>query len=265
TNFPGLDQPGETCWDTRKIMIGALTARKKNLELLIDSSEMDQWADYSLYDCAACHHELKSQSRRQNRGDASTPGRPRQPEWTDLQLLQVGKLLADDETELAKLEQRLTHAFAARPFGDESQVVRNASELRDRLQSAISKGETATINCDTARAILIGLLDTPTEQIITYDSARQVVWAIRAISSELNAMGQGLPPEVEQMIQELDQPATGDGKIGIATQLPAGRSEFIYERGLREDLERRAAFDPDRLAERLRTIATALRGSSSGS
>lgn len=261
TNYPGLENPDETYWDTRKLMIGALTARKKTLDLLIDSSELDLWADYSLYDCTACHHELKSESKRQQRGYVAAPGRPRQPEWTHLPLMQLETFLPSDVAGIAELEQRLAHSIAARPFGDESRVVRDAMALRDRLQSAIEEGEKAKVDRVTATEVLLGLLDTPVERILTYDAARQVVWATRAIAKELKTEGQGLPENVDQMIADLDEPTAGQGRTGIATQLPAGRSEFIYERGLRDDLERRAAFDPDQLAKRLHAVAAALRQS----
>ena len=258
SNYPGITSPDETCWDTRKIMIGALAARKKNLDLLIDSSEMNRWADYSLYDCSACHHELRSESRRQARGYHSAPGRPRQHEWANLQLMHASRFLSDNETTIVQLERQLKDSFSAQPFGDERRVVDHALALRTQIEQAIEQGEKRPIDHQTARQFLHLLASTPVDQIITYDSARQVVWAMQAISSELQSKGHGLTPNIEQLIAQLDQPTIGDGNTGIATQLPSGRTQFIYEQGLKEDLERRAAFDPDLLKSRLQEIDEAL-------
>src|SRR6056297_227286 len=71
-NYPGVAEGGpqqfsETYFDTRKLFIGALQARRKSVKLLVDSAATDDWGDYALYDCAACHHELRSESARQRR------------------------------------------------------------------------------------------------------------------------------------------------------------------------------------------------------
>lgn len=258
TNYAGVKSPDETLWDTRTILVGALAAREKTLDLLVDSAAMNKWGDYSLYDCGACHHELKSDSRRQKRGYPAAPGRPRQPEWANLQLMHIGAFLVDDEKAIMELEGSLSAAFGAAPFGDKDQVAAEASKLRARIQDAIKAAESSVVDVNVANGVLRGLARTPADRLISYDEARQVVWAMRAISAEMKSRNLPLNPKVEQLINDLNQPDVGPGKTGLATQLPAGRREFIYKKGLEADFQRRAAYDPDLLEARLREINDAL-------
>ena len=88
TNYPWQfgggehdSRPGDEFWKTRKVIAGALQAQQRSLELLVQAADTKRWGDYALYDCAACHHELRVDSRRQQVGWPGVPGRPRQPIW----------------------------------------------------------------------------------------------------------------------------------------------------------------------------------------
>jgi hypothetical protein len=252
--FPGISNPGSTFWNTRKLLIGALAARVKTLDLLIASRDLNQWADYSLYDCAACHHELKSHSERQLRGYPAAPGRPRQPEWANLQLAHIGSFLVQDEPEIMRLEAELAERIGEQPFGVADRVAETASQLRQRIEAAIDKAEAQPVDGKIALGVLRGLARTPSSRLISYDAARQVVWAMQVIADEMEAEEAPLDPRVKKMIANLDQPEVADGKTGVAAKLPAGRDKFIYAQGLRADLQRRAAFNPGVLVSRLREI-----------
>ncbi len=253
-HFPGIQDAGGTFWNTRKLLIGALAARIKTLDLITDSQQMQKWADYALYDCAACHHELKADSRRQRRGYVNAPGRPRQPEWPDLQLVHIAAFLAKDEPEIIRLESELSRRFSETPFGDASRVADAANTLRQRLLSALETAESTTVDANVAMGVLRGLVRTPADRLITYDSARQVVWAIRVIAQEMEAEGVPLKAGVQKLIDNLDQPEIAADRLGLTTVLPAGRDRFIYPDGLRADLERRSHFNSELLEERLREI-----------
>ncbi len=257
TNFPGTQNADVTFWNTRKMLIGALAARVKTLDLVLQSAEMNQWADYALYDCAACHHELKTVSRRQQRGYPAAPGRPRQPEWPD-SLFHIGLFLVKDEPAIMSTETALSQRFGEQPFGDPARVSVTANELRAQIEQAIKMAETTPVDAEIARGVLRGLAQTPTDKLLVYDSARQVVWAIRVIAAEMEAEGIPLDDPLKQLIAGLDQPQIAPGSIGLSTTLPAGRQKFIYPDGLRGDLDRRANFDPDTLEARLREINTLL-------
>jgi hypothetical protein len=265
TNFPGVVGPGtsagDTFWNTRQMLIGALAARKKSLQIVIDSAAAHPWADYSLYDCASCHHELQSDSRRQQRGFPGAPGRPRQPEWPEPLLLIAYRLFGGPGEEgqqryqsMLQLEQNLTRDFADQPFGNPERVRSSAEALQAEIDKAIAKVEALPINARTARGVLGMLSRTPIEQMLTYDASRQVVWALQVIAGELESHNQVLPPGVSEVIRSLGEPAAS----GVEAGLPSGRSQFIYPVGLQQDLELRAQFDPERLETQLRQLQTLL-------
>ncbi len=235
TNYPGVVAGADaatTFWNTRKMLLGALVARKKSLDLFADSSQPHQWADYSLYDCASCHHELQRQSQRQLRGFPAAPGRPRQHEWP---AAIVDVALAFAGTDVQQLESELTGKLGWQPFGDPADVVPVINSLQAQLERAIEAAESRPIDEATARSLLQKLASTPPEKLFTYDSARQLAWAMHVIADELND---------QQLIERLRN-------SGLELQLPAGRELFIYPDYLQGDLQRRATFDPADFARRI--------------
>ena len=282
TNYPGLTTQGVTAdkmyWSTRKMLIGALVARAKALDLYIESAAVNpatgahQWADYSLYDCAACHHELQSDSVRQNRyitSDSKTwnPGRPRENEWPDA-LLTIGyQFLAYAEGSSATKQaitgsqQQLTDLFSAQPFGNPDQVGPTAEQMRDQIKTAIEIIERKPVDARIARQMLLGLSRTPSHRMLTYDSARQVVWAIQTIAAELKAEGEPIDAQTQAIVDSLGDPAV----TGIESKIPAGRQQFIYRDALDADLKRRSAFDPATLKAKLTQVGSQLAGTTSRS
>lgn len=258
-NFPELFMDGrieklspkQTYWNTRKIISGAVAARVHTLDLLVQSATPERWADYSLYDCAACHHELREPSGRQLRGYEGAPGRPRQAEWTQA-LLDVALVVAGQErAEIESLEAKLDAAFAQTPFGDSALIQPIANELRDKWAATLDVVQNRSYRGVSAREIIRQLALTPEDQLLVYDSARQIVWAIQSIAKELQENGEPLPDELSTLISSL-----GDASVtGIDSTLPAGRQVFIYPTNLNEDLQRKASFDPRELSKRLQTIA----------
>ena len=258
TNYPGVVAPLSTAedvyWKTRKVMLGALAVRKQTLDLVLASTAAHRWADYSLYDCASCHHELQSESRRQRRGFPAAPGRPRQHEWPDILVSVAYRLYGGPGVDgqrrvesIRRLEDELEVRFGEQPFGDPVRVQPVAQALRGELENAIAKVEAMPITAATARGVLNLLSQTPTDDLLAYDSARQVAWAIQVITSELADHGEPLPQGVVKLAQSLGDPPS----TGVASQLPSGRGEFIFPAGLRDDLQRRATFNPDRLKAQL--------------
>lgn len=268
-NFPELFadseglSPGKVFWNTRKMLIGAVKAREQTLELILQSAHPDRWGDYALYDCAACHHELRRPSDRQQRGFPTAPGRPRQHEWPSA-LLNVAMETAGDSETARSLEDELTSAFGRQPFGDPADVEPAAARLRDQMTAATNRLQSRAVDEELARRVLMALAETPREEVFVYDAARQVVWAMQVVARELREEGAPLEEELERRITELGQPSAETGSTGIAATLPAGRQSFIYPANLRADLERRAAFDPDEFVARLREIRERLAASRGG-
>ncbi len=259
-NFPNLFDgeklaklpPDKLHWDTRKMIVGALAARRQTVQLLIDSASPERWADYSLYDCAACHHELQEPSIRQLRGYVGAPGRPRQFEWPSALLTVALDVAGEDVRKNADAsEAKLAAAFGQSPFGDPTVISQIGAELNQTLDVAIERAQSKPFSGVPARAILKRIASTPAHKLLVYDAARQVVWAIQSIAAELAAHGEPLPENLAAKITALGNPAVS----GIEAALPAGRNVFIYSKNLDAELNRKAAFDVEKLAPLLAEIS----------
>jgi hypothetical protein len=263
-NYPGLadrgpEQAGATHWDTRKMFIGALVARRKAVALMVQTASTSDWGDYALYDCAACHHELQTESLRQQRYLTSirpaVPGRPRQHEWQSV-LLDIGYRLGGPQIyqKISGLESRLAGCFDEKPFGSSVAVQTVGEDLLMAIDTAIDAAQRRPFNASSTEMILKLTADTDASRLLTYDAARQVVWAVNVMAKELQREGRSLPESVNTAIKELNAPEL----TGLDPGLPAGRKQFIYPDYLGDDFDRRAIFDPEQVASTLRRVSAGL-------
>ena len=221
------------------MLLGAITARMKTVNLLVESATEERWGDYSLYDCAACHHELQTPSARQQRGFPGAPGRPRQNEWPE-SLLNTALLFSRVFEAPRAYERELQLEFSRQPFGDAAKVSGIASQLITSLDAALRAAQRKQIDAAMAKNVLLSLARTRESQLLTYDSARQVAWGMQLVADEMKQEGSPLSPQIQSVIDSLSNGAAG---TGIETTLPAGRQVFIYPVNLEDDLQRRAAYD----------------------
>lgn len=245
---PGLDTIQGTFWDTRGMLIGAVEAARKSVSLVANSGE--QFGDYAMYDCAACHHELKLPSNRQQRGYVGAPGRPRLTEWPS-PLLDLAVTFSAQRSALEKAKGELQRDISAVPFGLRDESRHSAQLYTEQLQRLTD--ELATLHIDRAVVVkcLQALATTPQAKLANYHAGRQVIWAIQLIDRELVASGNALKPEIRTAIQALGGPAP---QPFIATGLPATRSAEIYPNFLRDELQRIARYDAAVLESQLRTL-----------
>ena len=144
--------------------------------------------------------------------------------------------------------------FSEQPFGDPDRVRPIAIAARDQVAEAIKVVQRTPVDVQIAEALLRGLATTPEEKLLTYDSARQVIWALQTIVEELESARSPVDPQVAAIVRSLGQPET----TGIDAQLPSGRTAFIYPEGLDRDLRLRAEFSPSRLKMQLDEISQLL-------
>ncbi len=261
-NYPGLFgaaaktlvSPEKTYWKTRKMLIGALVAQQQYNQLLIDSSKEDRWGDFSLYDCAACHHELSEPSARQQRPSLTAPGRPRSAEWPNALLSVALQVSGERAPDADQLQLPLTQGFGNTPFGDASAIANAASSMNKQLTAAIQDISSLPMNAKVARRALSMLAATEHDRLVVYDSARQIVWAMQVISTELKELGEPLPESLAQKIDALGVPEVSS----LRTWLPAGRKHAIFPENLRIDLELKQSYSPGKLQTLLQEVAEQL-------
>src|SRR5262249_16409893 len=156
-------------------------SRAKDLE--------DRALDLALFDCYACHHDLKIKSWRQERGYTGKPGRPQFRPWLTA-LPQLGVLLVkqDDSTEQFQSAcAELRKAFDAQPFGKPDEVASTAPALQKTLQAFEPNlvSAAASLNETNLSSLLQQVCERGASETSDYDSARQLAWALRVIHEEL--------------------------------------------------------------------------------
>lgn len=272
-----LTSLSEIAWNSRRLLIGAATARRRMAEQFVWAAETEgQWGDYALYDCVACHHELRRPSLRQQRGYPGRPGRPRPHEWPD-----VLTQLLDPSGTAVQTRQQLTRAITAVPFG-------NPLECRDAANLCIQSLDEFLRQLETEEplqkgqlwAVLDRLVAVPPDELVDYATARQIVWAILVVTDELSTSTRLTGSQQVSLRAIRDEIATWKapvaapdaepdspvplGAIGITAELPAGRNQFIFEDHLGKELDRRAVYDPTPLTESLQRIRGVLPSGESG-
>ena len=246
--------------------------------------------DFALYDCSACHHELRSRFPSQSRVRRTvTAGRPPPAYWT-LALARVGTRQLSESQELGQeLEAaiaELDQAFSARPLGDPAAIKTAAGRLQRSCAAIAQSLARQPMRQDDAARLLADLAHPQGDEDRDYHSARQHAWAIREAIADLA----GLPlrpaaSPVEQpkplakplspALVALLRPAAGkeadaahvrqriDSLFGddawqgpLRLRLPSGQKETIV-RHLGESLEAISSYDSQWFRQRLAPIQQA--------
>jgi hypothetical protein len=148
-------------------------------------------------DCFACHHDLKSKSWRQLRGYAGKPGRPQFPSWP----FALAPIALPDPSEFAANYSKIVAALDESPFGHPKTVAAAALQLETLTKKM--RSPTSKVDQDTCEKLLKGLLKIGTKDLKDYDSARQIAWAIQAVSAEWKS-NHPQAIEIAKVVKQLD-------------------------------------------------------------
>lgn len=189
----------------RSTLIGGLVGYRQSLSMIAAEAERvvsDEksgraWPELSVFDCQACHHELRSPSFRIAQGYGQRiPGRPAPFQWPsallDLSLRQMAES-SDLKAGLESSQQRLVDALNRQPFGNPVDLIRIIGPSEDPGADTIVNwidrcvGRLESTSFDRGRAIdaLRFLLDLGPEAYPDYHSARQIAWAVQTLIIEL--------------------------------------------------------------------------------
>jgi hypothetical protein len=183
---------------TKGVLVGGIIALRESLQLFAQQSGPDKGPEFAMFDCQACHHELRLPAWRQARAGLGRPGRPRLPEWPAV-LATIGIAQGERDPAAAQRDlkllqeqlQQLARALDERPFGGSSNVqdVINGRDTRDDgLLGWLDKKAQALAarsfdHADAERA-LVALYRMGSTGVHDFHSARQIAWAIRVIETE---------------------------------------------------------------------------------
>ena len=212
--------------EVRHLALGSVAAFRSSMKLLADETEKlpsGELLDFAHFDCAACHHDLKYPSDRQNRNQG-IPGRPLMKAQTELLQTvldhagQQQPTLKKMHEEMAEEMAQLRNSFDKRPFGEPADVsalakklVVRSDELLREMQSIVYTPE-ATKALSDAFAQRLRKLEAKDKNgkpasYLDRDSAQQLLWAWLAVRRErhgdkdseaLKQLGKILPLSVRE-------------------------------------------------------------------
>ncbi len=247
--YPEFDPEAAKFERSELVLVGGAAALLESLKLVAyqarhapDANDPDdRMLDLALFDCYACHHELKNPGWRAGRGyRGGKPGRPQLQPWPTA-LLRAGLRSVD------RKEDVLTHAlkplfdeFDRQPFGDCKKVEeagRQAMAALDRIIKDLKKP------MDRARAnrLLTAIASVAEEGYPDYDTARQLAWGYLAICREIKK-------------KDTPEALLGLDKV-LQLSLPATRKQEL-ETSLPRALRMRAEYDPEAFKREFRKLVT---------
>jgi hypothetical protein len=179
----------------RLLVTSAVVAFRHSAQLVAVHAQAAQkpgndrsWPEFALYDCNTCHHDLKAESWRQQRGYAGKPGRPQMRDWSTALLPlamrheqpRAATMVADFPKRLASLRG----AFSNSPFGDPSEVFPKAAALVEWSDAMLKQLQESRFDRGESAKLLAALVDGYKKDLLDFDSARQIGWAIHALIKE---------------------------------------------------------------------------------
>jgi hypothetical protein len=179
----------EAAGELHRSLIGGLVSLGRTAEIVRDYAAAAEakpraaaWPELALYDCQACHHELRVPSWRQEAGYGGlVPGRPslvRAPRG----LAAVGFAAAGMPTDVDVLMGPFRDALNVRPFGGPDRVRATTVAPRERIGEAIRGLE--AVRRDDALAVreheIVLALAAAGGTCGDFESARQLAWPLVA-------------------------------------------------------------------------------------
>ncbi len=187
----------------RMMAVSAVVAFRESMKLAAAQAEGSakvndkalEWPEFAAFDCYSCHHDLKKESWRQQRGYKGIPGRPQLRDWP-LALLHVsmdhaaqgGKKSGDPALAQQKFEkefQKLVEALNERPFGEPKRVAQAARTLEQSCDGLIKQLEQDIYDRAGAERLLRAVSSYAHKEVVDFDSARQLAWAFTTLKMEL--------------------------------------------------------------------------------
>ena len=244
-------------------LIEGLVALRASIKLLADQTDPAKpanrdadphlgLAEFAIYDCAACHHELKLPSERQSRGYfGGGAGRPPLKNWS----LSLARIAAGERDTTADLDAILAplHATIKRqPFGDSATVGKAATGGIGHLDSAIAELKSSLkrkpLDSKAAVQLVRQLCDLGAKTPLELDSAQVLVGVLDTLAAELRSQ-QALALPAAAALDELKH------------LVDLGRPSTLFSCEPAESPSNSAAnvdFDPFQFANKLKALAALL-------
>ncbi len=204
----------------KNVVFGGVIALRESVNLVATQAQTEEksWPELAVFDCAACHHELRIPSWRQHRASNSRfkPGRPQSTLWPSA-LVKLGVAVsAKGNADTAKAtHDQLAAALAdyraaldEKPFGEPAAMRAAADKVIAVIDGVAKTLETITFDKAAAEKSLEVLTTLGPDESPDFHSARQMAWAYQVIYTEMNAAYPEFAPrgEVEAKDDQEDVP-----------------------------------------------------------
>jgi mono/diheme cytochrome c family protein/cytochrome c553 len=242
-------------WRTKDVAVGGAAVLGMYVRMIGDYAELAAdnkaaWPELALYDCSACHHELRTGLAAGTRPKRShIPGRPPLAMWPGQLSMLAGQLPtdADNKSVWPLLQSQLTQldrALTNRPFGSPDEVRLAGQPAAEALRQLADQASHAECKGDAARQALAVLTDPSQLHANDFYSARQTAWAIRQIAKDLKS------PEADRLfLSGNDDP--------LCLELPSGPERSVME-NLKRWLPAVSKYDPAWFEKELQSVRQAM-------
>jgi hypothetical protein len=218
--------------------ISSITTLFANIRLIHDeaatSSKEKRLMDFAMFDCFACHHDLKYPSDRQRRGYETVPGRPiiRKLSVDVVRAIIPAVAGADKLKEFDDGLLSVTKAIGKSPFAMDvtGEVTTATSKFEAWGKELLTTAEKTLYDKSKVEAIYKAvssdILALPTkyegvksDKYIDYETAQQMTWAVKLLADECKAFGVSTPDVFDKGIEKLNPTQSGlptkDGKPSL--------------------------------------------------
>ena len=188
-NYPAWDA-SEALRDiprSRRVVLGSIMTLRETINLMSEVAASDEynWPELGVFDCGACHHDLRTVSHRQDRGYRGfAPGRIPLPAWPQpLVKVAIGQgAVSRDKLAIEQLQQKfqqrldgLNQVLAESPLGQRDRVAETGQELVRLLDGVARVVAGRPFNRAAAETMLIELGKFQRAAYLDFPSARQLV------------------------------------------------------------------------------------------
>lgn len=240
----------------RSVLIGGLVALRDSVHLLqteatraaaepADGSKV-LWPELALFDCRACHHDLRVNSWRQTSQQPLRPGRPTIRYWPSALARLAFEHTGRTSTDLDRTLEPLYAELGRQPFGAPERISDASSAAVRELDVVIDSLAQQEISHESTKVLLKRVAETAASKAVDYDTARQLGWAFTVIYKGTADQANGTA-EIAAIVDQLS------AELGLALT-PQGREHTIDEH-LAASLRRAREYDPERFQQQMKGLS----------
>lgn len=246
----------------RMLAVSGAVAFRSTIQLTHDLAQREAktpnakepaWPELAAFDCYACHHELKSESWRQLRVSSGRPGRPALRQWPMALLSVAFPDTATPNNDMLSVDftrkmRDLQAALDKTPFGDPKTVAEKAEALVQWSKNQEQAAQAARYDRGATQRMLQTLFHRSGTELLDFDSARQLAWALQTLLPAANA---------KAAQQDRAKKHLGSLSAQLRLELPKGQKR-IAEDFLPEVLKSMSAYDPREFQKTAQALAAEL-------